>query len=425
MYALVDCNNFFVSCERVFRPQLEGKAVVVLSNNDGCVVARSNESKAMGIRMGTPFYQVRDMVKAGRLIACSSNYTMYGDLSSRVMSILAEAVPRIEIYSIDEAFLCMDGMSPEKIEGISRELVAKVRNAKVRKWVGIPVSIGIAPTKTLAKIASHFAKKYPGYRGVCRIDSEEKRLKALSLTPIREVWGVGRKLSVSMEQKGIRTALDYVQRPEEWVRKNYMLHGVRTWLELRGQVCVEEELPEKRRSICTSRSFPGMITDRSEIAARVADFAAKCAQKLREEHSAARQVDVVLYTNRFRDDLPQYFPCASVRLPVAASNTQEIVSAALKGFDTIYRSDYQYKKAGVTVSDLVDADAVQASLFDYDIDRRRKQDRLSEVMDRVNAGGHNLVRLAAQRSGDYTDGIRSDYRSRRYSTSLDEVIEIR
>ena len=420
MYALVDCNNFFVSCERVFRPQLEGKAVVVLSNNDGCVVARSNESKAMGIRMGTPFYQVRDMVKSGRLIACSSNYTMYGDLSSRVMSILAEAVPRIEIYSIDEAFLCMDGMSPEKIEGISRELVTKVR-----KWVGIPVSIGIATTKTLAKIASHFAKKYPGYRGVCRIDSEEKRLKALSLTPIREVWGVGRKLSVSMEQKGIRTALDYVQRPEEWVRKNYMLHGVRTWLELRGQVCVEEELPEKRKSICTSRSFPGMITDRSEIAARVADFAAKCAQKLREEHSAARQVDVVLYTNRFRDDLPQYFPCASVRLPVAASNTQEIVSAALKGFDTIYRSDYQYKKAGVTVSDLVDADAVQASLFDYDIDRRRKQDRLSEVMDRVNAGGHNLVRLAAQRSGDYTDGIRSDYRSRRYSTSLDEVIEVR
>ncbi len=420
MYALVDCNNFFVSCERVFRPQLEGKAVVVLSNNDGCVVARSNESKAMGIKMGTPFYQVRDMVKAGRLIACSSNYTMYGDLSSRVMSILAEAVPRIEIYSIDEAFLCMDGMSPEKIEGISRELVAKVR-----KWVGIPVSIGIAPTKTLAKIASHFAKKYPGYRGVCRIDSEEKRLKALSLTPIREVWGVGRKLSVSMEQKGIRTALDYVQRPEEWIRKNYMLHGVRTWLELRGQVCVEEELPEKRKSICTSRSFPGMITDRAEIAARVADFAAKCAQKLREEHSAALQVDVVLYTNRFRDDLPQYFPCASVRLPVAASNTQEIVSAALNGFDTIYRSDYQYKKAGVTVSDLVDADAVQASLFDYDIDRRRKQDRLSEVMDRVNAGGHNLVRLAAQRSGDYTDGIRSDYRSRRYSTSLDEVIEIR
>lgn len=420
MYALVDCNNFFVSCERVFRPQLEGKAVVVLSNNDGCVVARSNESKAMGIRMGTPFYQVRDMVKAGRLIACSSNYTMYGDLSSRVMSILAEAVPRIEIYSIDEAFLCMDGMSPEKIEGISRELVAKVR-----KWVGIPVSIGIAPTKTLAKIASHFAKKYPGYRGVCRIDSEEKRLKALSLTPIREVWGVGRKLSVSMEQKGIRTALDYVQRPEEWVRKNYMLHGVRTWLELRGQVCVEEELSEKRKSICTSRSFPRMITDRSEIAARVADFAAKCAQKLREEHSAARQVDVVLYTNRFRDDLPQYFPCASVRLPVAASSTQEIVSAALKGFGTIYRPDYRYKKAGVTVSDLVDADAVQASLFDYDIDLRRKQDRLSEIMDRINAGGHNLVRLAAQRSGNYTDGIRSDYRSRRYSTSLDEVIEVR
>ena len=420
MYALVDCNNFFVSCERVFRPQLEGKAVVVLSNNDGCVVARSNESKSMGIKMGTPFYQVKDMVKAGRLIACSSNYTMYGDLSARVMSILADSVPRIEIYSIDEAFLCMDGMPVERIAGISRGLVTKVK-----KWVGIPVSIGIAPTKTLAKIASHFAKKYPGYRGVCRIDSEEKRLKALALTPIKEVWGIGRKLSVSMEQKGIRTALDYVQRPEQWVRDNYMLHGLRTWLELRGQVCVMEELPEKRKSICTSRSFPGMISDKAEIAARVADFAAKCAQKLREEYSAARQVDVVLYTNRFRDDLPQYFPSASVRLPVAASNTQEIVSAALKGFDTIYRPDYQYKKAGVTVSDLVDADAVQPALFDYDIGLRRKHDRLSEVMDKVNAGGHNLVRLAAQRSGDYTEGIRSDYRSRRYSTSMEDIIEVR
>ena len=241
MYALVDCNNFFVSCERVFRPQLEGKAVVVLSNNDGCVVARSNESKSMGIKMGTPFYQVKDMVKAGRLIACSSNYTMYGDLSARVMSILADSVPRIEIYSIDEAFLCMDGMPVERIESISRGLVTKVK-----KWVGIPVSIGIAPTKTLAKIASHFAKKYPGYRGVCRIDSEEKRLKALALTPIKEVWGIGRKLSVSMEQKGIRTALDYVQRPEQWVRDNYMLHGLRTWLELHLLNHAVKQLRSKR-----------------------------------------------------------------------------------------------------------------------------------------------------------------------------------
>lgn len=420
MYALVDCNNFFVSCERVFRPQLEGKAVVVLSNNDGCVVARSNESKAMGIRMGTPFYQVRDMVKAGRLIACSSNYTLYGDLSARVMSILADAVPKIEIYSIDEAFLCMEGMDNSRVAEISAELVRKIR-----KWVGIPVSIGIAPTRTLAKIASHFAKKYPGYRGVCMIDNEEKRIKALSLTPIKEVWGIGRRLSVRMEEKCIRTALDYSRKPEEWIREHYMLHGVRTWLELNGRPCVDDDRHDKRKSICTSRSFAEMLTDRSEIASRVADFAAKCAQKLREEKSAAEQVTVFLYTNRFRSDLPQYFPSVSLRLPAAACSTQEMVSASLKCFDMIFKPDYQYKKAGVIVDEIVDSDAVQLPMFGYDVGLRKRQDAISGVMDKVNSSGHNLIRLASQRSGDYTDGIRSEHRSRRYSTSLDEIIDVK
>lgn len=420
MYALVDCNNFFVSCERVFRPQLEGKAVVVLSNNDGCVVARSNESKAMGIKMGTPFYQVRDMVKAGRLIACSSNYTLYGDLSARVMSILADTVPKIEIYSIDEAFLCMEGMDNSRVAEISAELVRKIR-----KWVGIPVSIGIAPTRTLAKIASHFAKKYPGYRGVCMIDNEEKRIKALSLTPIKEVWGIGRRLSVRMEEKCIRTALDYSRKPEEWIREHYMLHGVRTWLELNGRPCVDDDRHDKRKSICTSRSFAEMLTDRSEIASRVADFAAKCAQKLREEKSAAEQVTVFLYTNRFRNDLPQYFPSVSLRFPAAACSTQEIVSASLKCFDMIFKPDYQYKKAGVIVDEIVDSDAVQLPMFGYDVGLRKRQDAISGVMDKVNSSGHNLIRLASQRSGDYTDGIRSEHRSRRYSTSLDEIIDVK
>ena len=420
MYALVDCNNFFVSCERVFRPQLEGKAVVVLSNNDGCVVARSNESKAMGIKMGTPFYQVKDMVKAGRLIACSSNYTLYGDLSSRVMSILADTVPKIEIYSIDEAFLCMDGIPPDRIREICAGLVKRVR-----KWVGIPVSIGIAPTKTLAKIASHFAKRYPGYKGVCQIDDDEKRLKALSLTPVREVWGIGRRLAVKMEDCGIRTALDYVGRPPEWVKEHFMLHGMKTWMELNGRASVEEERPEKRKSICTSRSFAEMIADRAELASRVADFAAKCAAKLREEGSAAQQVTVFLYTNRFRNDLPQYFPTVSIRLPVAANSTQEILSSALKGLDLIYRPEYLYKKAGVMVEDLVDADAVQLPIFDYDLGLRHRRDRISEVMDRLNSSGHNVVRLAAQRTGDYTDVVRSGFRSRRYSTSLDDIIEVK
>ena len=317
MYALVDCNNFFVSCERIFRPQLEGKAVVVLSNNDGCVVSRSNESKAMGIKMGTPFYQIKGYADKGRLYACSSNYALYGDISNRVMSVLADAVPKIEIYSIDEAYLHLDGIDPAKVPELCRDIVAKVR-----KWVGVPVSIGVAPTKTLAKIASHFAKKYKGYRGVCMIDSEEKRHKALSLTDIADVWGIGRRNAPKLLAMGVNTALDFVSRPEEWVRKHLHLPGVRTWEELQGRACVEEEKEGHRKSICTSRSFADMITDVRELELRVSDFAAMCARKLREEGTAAGEVTVFMYTNRFREDLDQYFPSATVKLGVAANSAQ-------------------------------------------------------------------------------------------------------
>jgi DNA polymerase V len=419
MYALVDCNNFFVSCERVFQPQLEGKAVVVLSNNDGCVVARSNESKAMGIKMGTPFFKVKHLVDSGALQVRSSNYALYGDLSSRVMSILSDTVPGIEIYSIDEAYLHLDGIRPEAIPGLCRDLVAKIR-----RWVGIPVSIGVAPTKTLAKIASHFAKTYSGYKGVCMIDSDAKRLKALELTPIEDVWGVGRRLAPRLQSLGVRTALDYVNRPKAWVNANFNLPGVRTWEELQGRACVEDEKDERRKSICTSRSFADMISDEEELCLRISDFAASCAHKLREEGSAACEVTTFLYTNRFREDMRQYFPSATVRLAVAANSTHEIVGAALRAFRTIYRPEYMYKKAGVIVNAIVPADAVQSSLFDNDEELRDRQERLSKVMDAVNAGGNSLLRLASQRSGHYADGIRSEYRSRLYSTSLDDIIEI-
>ena len=423
MYALVDCNNFFVSCERIFRPELEGRAVVVLSNNDGCVVSRSNESKAMGIKMGTPFYQIKGYADNGRLYACSSNYALYGDISNRVMSVLADAVPKIEIYSIDEAYLHLDGIDPEKIPELCREVVAKVR-----KWVGVPVSIGVAPTKTLAKIASHFAKKYKGYRGVCMIDSDEKRNKALSLTEIADVWGIGRRNAPKLLSMGVKTALDFVGRPEEWVRKHLHLPGVRTWEELQGRACVEEEKEGHRKSICTSRSFADMITDVRELELRVSDFAAMCARKLREEGTAAGDVTVFMYTNRFRDDLEQYFPSATVKLGVAANSAQEIVGAALKAFRTIYRNGYKYKKAGVIVSGIIEADAIQSSLFDFDEKLRDKQDRLSKVIDAVNSSASSsessLLRLATQRPGHYADGIRCDFRSGLYTTSLDEIIKV-
>ena len=419
MYALVECYNFFVSCERVFRPQLEGKAVVVLSNNDGCVVARSNESKAMGIKMGVPFYQVRHYVDSGRLTACSSNYSLYGDISNRVMSILADTVPKIEIYSIDEAFLHLDGIPQEKVPQMCRDLVRKIR-----KWVGVPVSIGVAPTKTLAKIASHFAKTYKGYRGVCMMDTDAKRMKALELTPVEDVWGIGRRFAPKLFSKGVRTAMDYVSRPREWVVSNFNINALRTWEELQGRKCVEEESHERRQSICTSRSFAEMLTDPKELALRVSDFAAMCAHKLREEDSVAAEVTTFMYTNRFREDLDQYFPSATIRLQVPANNSHEIVGAALKAFRTIFRDGYKYKKAGVIVSAITAADAIQPVLFDQNEELRQKQDRISRIMDTVNGSG-SLLRLATQREGHYADGIRSEYLSRLYSTSLDDIIEVK
>ena len=419
MIALVDCNNFFVSCERVFRPDLDGKPVVVLSNNDGCVVSRSNESKAMGIPMGVPFFKVKHLVENGQLTVFSSNYALYGDLSNRVMSVLADAVPKIEIYSIDEAYLHLDGICPDKIPELCRNL-----RAKVGKWVGIPVSIGVAPTKTLAKIASHFAKKYKGYAGVCMMDSDEKRIKALQLTPIDDVWGVGRRLAPKMLSWGIRTAFDFTERPKEWVSDKLGVNGLRTWEELRGRPCFDEEKDERRKSICTSRSFAEMITDRAELESRVADFAAVCARKLREEGSAAQDVTVFMYTNRFREDLQQYFPSITIRLDVAGNSAQDIVGTALKAMRLIYKPEYQYKKAGVVGSNIVPSDSVQGAIFDFDEEERQKNDRISEVIDRLG-GKSQLLRIAAQRPGHYADGIRSEHCSYLYTTSLDQIIKVR
>lgn len=342
-------------------------------------MARSNESKAMGIKMGTPFFKIRDKVESGNLIVRSSNYSLYGDLSSRVMSILAAAVPKIEIYSIDEAYLCVDGIDKKKLEVLCPELVRRIR-----KWVGIPVSIGIASTKTLAKVANHFAKKYPGYKGVCRIVTEEQRVKALKLTPIGDVWGIGRRVTPRLLAMGLTTAYDYVSMPQDWVYKNLGLGGLRVWNELNGKESVDEERDEARQSICTSRSFAETITDIQELSARVSDFAAKCAEKLRHDGTAAYCINTFLYTNRFREDKPQDFPDATIRLDMPASSTQEVVSAALKALKLIWKPGFEYKKAGVVVFDIVNRDERQLTLFETDSAKKEKQDVLSQVMDNVN-----------------------------------------
>ena len=383
-------------------------------------MARSNESKAMGIKMGTPFFKIRDKVESGNLIVRSSNYSLYGDLSSRVMSILAAAVPKIEIYSIDEAYLCVDGIDKKKLEVLCPELVRRIR-----KWVGIPVSIGIASTKTLAKVANHFAKKYPGYKGVCRIATEEQRVKALKLTPIGDVWGIGRRVTPRLLAMGLTTAFDYVSMPQDWVYKNLGLGGLRVWNELNGKESVEEERDEARQSICTSRSFAETITDIQELSARVSDFAAKCAEKLRHDGTAAYCINTFLYTNRFREDKPQDFPDATIRLDMPASSTQEVVSAALKALKLIWKPGFEYKKAGVVVFDIVNRDERQLTLFETDSAKKEKQDVLSQVMDNVNvSSGQNVLRVATQRPGHYADGIRREHASRLFSTDWDSIIEI-
>lgn len=383
-------------------------------------MARSNESKAMGIKMGTPFFKIRDKVESGNLIVRSSNYSLYGDLSSRVMSILAAAVPKIEIYSIDEAYLCVDGIDKKKLEILCPELVRRIR-----KWVGIPVSIGIASTKTLAKVANHFAKKYPGYKGVCRIVTEEQRVKALKLTPIGDVWGIGRRVAPRLLAMGLTTAFDYVSMPQDWVYKNLGLGGLRVWNELNGKESVEEERDEARQSICTSRSFAETITDIQELSARVSDFAAKCAEKLRHDGTAAYCINTFLYTNRFREDKPQDFPDATIRLDMPASSTQEVVSAALKALNLIWKPGFEYKKAGVVVFDIVNRDERQLTLFETDSAKKEKQDVLSQVMDNVNvSSGQNVLRVATQRPGHYADGIRREHASRLFSTDWNSIIEI-
>ena len=426
-FALVDCNNFFVSCERAFQPQLEGRAVVVLSNNDGCAVARSNEAKALGIKMGTPFFQLQKLVDSGRLEVRSSNYTLYGDMSARVMGILRETDPELEVYSIDEAFLHLDETDPA-----SRRELALALVRKIRRWTGIPVSIGIAPTKTLAKVAARFAKRYAGYLGVCVIDSDEKRAKALSLTEIGDVWGIGWRGAPKLISLGITNAAALVEMPESWVKKHMGVGGLRTWRELQGIVALNAEKPESRKSICTSRSFANMIESFDELRLRIADFAAICAQKLRRDGSVAHEVGVFIHTNRFRPELPQYCPYFSIRLKVPASSTHRIVGAALEAAERIYRPGYAYKRAGVLVDDIVPAEglSVEHSLFEDPEKiaaaaiRRKRENTISELMDSLNSPSAPLLRLASQHAGPYSEGIRHDHASPRYTTDWDELLEV-
>lgn len=414
MFGLMDCNNFYASCERVFNPALNGKPVIVLSNNDGCVIARSNEAKVLGIKMGVPVYQIKDEIQKYGIAVFSSNYTLYGDMSSRVMSILSSLVPEIEIYSIDEAFINLDGIND--LQALGEKIVSQVV-----RGTGIPVSLGIAPTKTLAKIANKFAKKYPAYNRLCIIDTEEKRIKALQLFEIGDVWGIGRRQAAKLEKQGVRTAYDFTELPGLWVRKNMTVVGERTWKELRGLSCIDmEAAPPAKKQVCTSRSFGKMVEDIGTMSEAIATHASTCAKKLRQQKSYAMSLMVFIHTNNFREDLPQYWKNTIIKLPVPTNDTLEIVHYALEGLKNIFMPGYQYKKAGVIITEIV----TSAQLGLFDTVNREKRERLMQAIDKVNGEHRHLVKLAVQGNGrDWK--LKQEQLSKRYTTDINEVLTIK
>ena len=431
MYAVVDCDNCFVSCERVFQPELLGKPVVVLSNNDGCVVARSNEAKALGIKMGVPIYQIKDLCTQHDVQIRSSNYILYADMSNRVMSILRDEVGpgRLEQYSIDEAFLSIELAFDYRKWG---EALVK----KIGMWTGMPVSIGLAPTRTLAKAAVWFAKKWKGYNKVCIIENEEQREKALKSLPIEEVWGIGWRGKSKCDYYGIKNAFDFTYKSESWVRKLFTITGVRTWRELKGQSSIESVLTGDKQTICTSRSFDGMEQDKGKLEMYISNYAAHCAQKVRAQKSVCSMVTVFLQTNHFREDLPQHDAGLTVTLLTPASSTNEIVKAALRAFRACYKVGFQYKRAGVIVSGITKSTSIQQNLFDeLTPEQRQKFNKLSEVMDTINRKmGNDTMILGAQqfpkdeKTGEqlnFRDLIKHDHRSKCYTTDINELIEVK
>lgn len=380
--ALVDCNNFYVSCERVFNPKLEGKPIVVLSNNDGCAVSRSNEVKALGIKMGEPWFKMEKLAKQLGIIAYSSNYTLYGDLSARVMSILSEFSPKQEIYSIDECFLDLDGFDPQTLMSYGQ----KIRQA-VKRNVGIPVCVGIADTKTLAKLANHCAKKgLAGENGVCDFGRlAELQLSTLFASlPVGEVWGVGRRITERLLTMNIETVEDLRCADQEYIRQQFSIVLERTVKELNGIPCIElEEAGIPRQQIMVSRSFGSTITEFDDLAESVSSFATKAAEKLRHDGSVAASVCVYIRTNPFNEKEPQYQRSMIVPLGQPSDDTTKLVSASLIGLKAIYRTGYRYKKTGVLLMGLQSKGAVQATLFDDTIKQTRSANMM-HVMDEIN-----------------------------------------
>ncbi len=420
MWALVDCNSFFCSVEKAFHPGLKGKPVCVLSSNDGNIVALTPEAKALGLHRGDPVFKVKKIIENGEVTLFSTNMVLYAAMSRRVTSILRKSIEHIENYSIDESFCDLTGYE----ENYNLETFMRGISKKILLWTDVPVSVGVAPTKTLAKIGSHFAKKYKGYDTVCTIDTEEKRRKALAIFPLTDVWNIGRSTYEKLTRLGVRTPLEFADKPEGWVRRNFTSPGVQTWLELNGIPCIDTSEKPKKQSFCTSRSFGQMTGELHSLKEAVATYVATCANKLRGQGSVAGRVTVFLMTNRFREDLPQYSNAGSYDFPVKTDDTLEITRAAFKILEDIYRSGVLIKKAGVVLSEIPAGVSVDLSLFD-EIGNRYERRELMRVLDQMNQKyGRKVVRLSVESDGSGEWLTKCEKRTPNYLTDISELLEV-
>ena len=419
MFALVDCNNFYASCERVFQPQLHNKPVAILSNNDGCVIARSDEAKALGLPMGAPAFKYASFFKTHDVKVFSSNYPLYGDMSGRVMKILEQFTPDIEVYSIDEAFLQFKGYDDYDLSAYGLQI-----RKRVLKWTGIPTCVGLAPTKALAKIANKIARKYPKEtQGVHCIDSEEKRIKALKWTPIEKVWGIGFRHSKRLKAMGVHTASDFIKLPDSWVKKHMAIVGLRLKKELLGETTLAlEQQVNTKKAIATTRTFENELSDFKDVKERISTFAINCAEKLRTQKSVCTALYVFIKTNRFKKDTPYKSYATVLELPYPTNSSISLSKYAIKALSNIYKEKQYYKKAGVIVMGLTPHNNKQFMLFENE---NPKHQTLMQTIDQINKNYSTAKVKIGQQDIKRTWKMRQQHLSKKFTTNINDIITVK
>ena len=417
MFALVDCNNFYASCERVFNPNLQHKPIVILSNNDGCIIARSDEAKKLGIPMGAPIFKYRTLIANHNVKVFSSNYSLYGDMSSRVMSILKQFTPDIQVYSIDESFLKLEGF-----EGYNLTDYGMLMKNRILKWTGIPTCAGIAPTKALSKVANKIARKYPDQtNGVYVIDTEVKRINALKWTKIKDIWGIGKKLSNRLAIKGCKNAYDFTQLPESWVKSNLSVVESRLQRDLLGIPTLDLEIQKSKKSISTTRTFEKPLKELDKIKERISTFSFVSGEKLRRQNSHCHMIIVILRSNYFREDLKQHYATKVISLPYPTNSSLVLSNYAIKAIEDVFKKGIAYKKAGIILTGLVPSNNYQLNIFDWENSNHQP---LMKAIDKINYRFSNKIKLANQ-DLKKTWKMKQDHLSPNYTTNLQDIIKVK